>query len=208
MSHTISYKHVAIQFPLEALTGALPDARLYQDQFILLELHGDNNLTTIHPYTNREVGSRNWTVQAFGHSVDIVRNAVQASAFCEGYDLRLYGQRQTMPESYIRRVRNTLKQPYSANAMSRMGFELIVELDENHVKDYAWAAQLLDLQLESTQKDGRKCWRLRPLQSEKEAALLFSFRFLDSRFPWNIMSTEGPRFEQEAPELFRSIMAA
>ena len=56
MSHTISYKHVAIQFSCYALKNALPDSNFYMEHFILLELHGDNNVTTINPYSRREVG--------------------------------------------------------------------------------------------------------------------------------------------------------
>jgi hypothetical protein len=209
MSHTISYKHVAIQFSCYALKNALPDSNFYMEHFILLELHGDNNVTTINPYSRREVGCLHWITEAIGDGNDIVRNAIRSSVFCEGGDLRFYGQRYTTPESYIRRVRNALKNPVSAYKMDRLSFEVIVELKESHLQGNAPRIELLNEHATSYKtNEGVLVWRLRPLISVKDAALLFTLKHIDTRAPWEFITTEGPCFEQEAPELFMSSMAA
>ena len=209
MSYTISYKHVAIHYPCDALKNALPDSNFFRDHFILLELHGDNNVTTINPYSRREVGCRHWITEAIGDRYDIVRNAIRSSVFCEGGDLRFYGQRDTSPEGYIRRVRNAIKNPVSANTMDRLGFQVIVELKKSHLVDSPNGIQMLNEHATSYEtKEGVLVWRLRPLISVKDAGLLFTLRHIDTRAPWEFITTDGPCFEQEAPELFMSAMAA
>ena len=208
MSHTISYKHVAIHYPCDALKNALPDSSFFQDHFILLELHGDNNVTTINPYSQREIGCRHWITEAIGDRYDVVRNAIRSSVFCEGGDLRFYGQRDTSPESYIRRVRSAIKNPVSANTMQRLGFEVIVELKESHLQGYFLWIELLNEHATSYKtNEGVLVWQLRPLISIKDAASLFSLKHIDTRAPWEFITTDGPCFEQEAPKLFMSAIA-
>ena len=152
---------------------------------------------------------RHWITEAIGDGNDIVRNAIRSSVFCEGGDLRFYGQRYTTPESYIRRVRNALKNPVSAYKMDRLSFEVIVELKESHLQGNAPRIELLNEHATSYKtNEGVLVWRLRPLISVKDAALLFTLKHIDTRAPWEFITTEGPCFEQEAPELFMSSMAA
>jgi len=147
--------------------------------------------------------------EAIGDRYDIVRNAIRSSVFCEGGDLRFYGQRDTSPESYIRRVRNAIKKPVSAYKMHSLSFEVIVELKESHLQGYSQLIELLNEHATSYKTEaGVLVWRLTPLISVKDAALLFTLKHIDTRAPWEFITTEGPCFEQEAPELFMSSMAA
>jgi hypothetical protein len=204
MSHTISYKHLVIKFSHESLQEQLADYphSFWRDQFILLELCGPSNCTTFHPVTGREVYARNWTTKAKGDATDIIEEACRSAAYCEGRNLRFYAERDTTPERYIRRVRSALSSPVSAEEANHWGISLQVQLDQKLVKDAPYAIDLLNQHTSWDETDsGERYWRLHPLISLKDAAILFKFRFLPLS-PWSFMTTSGPCFEHEASGLF------
>lgn len=206
MSHTISYKHLVIQFPHQLLQEQLADFphSFWRDQFILLELCGPSNCTTFHPLTGREVYARGWTTRAKGDATEIIEEACRSSAYCEGRNLRFYGERDTTPERYIRRVRSALSSPVSAEKANHWGISLQVQLDQKLVKDAPYAINLLNQHASWDETDaGERYWRLHPLISLKDAAILFKFCFLPLS-PWSFMTTSGPCFEHETCELFTS----
>ena len=204
MSHTISYKHLVIKFPHQLLQEQLPDYphSFWRDQFILLELCGPNNCTTFHPITGREVYARDWTSRAKGDATEIIEEACRSAAYCEGGNLRFYGERGTTPERYLRRIRAALQAPLSVNETNNWGFSLVVTLTHKLVSDYPHAIEILNQHAESkVTESGERYWLLHPLNSVKDAAILFSFRFLPLS-PWSFVDTSGPCFDYEARGLF------
>ncbi len=204
MSHTISYKHLVIQFPHQSLQEQLAEYphSFWRDQFILIELCGPSNCTTFHPVTGREVYARDWITRAKGDATEIIEEACRSAAYCEGRNLRFYGERDTTPERYIRRVRSALLSPVSAREATYSGISLLVQLNQKLVKDAPYAIDLLNQYTSWDENDaGERSWRLYPLTSLKDAAILFKFRFLPLS-PWSFITTDGPCFEHEAPELF------
>lgn len=198
MSHTISYKHVIVKFPQEQLSAHIQGVSFWRDQFILLELCGPSNCTTFHPITGREVYARGWTARAKGDATDIIEEACRSSAYCEGRNLRFYGERDTTPERYIRRVRSALIAPLSAQEASYCGLSLQVQLTQKLVKDHPFAIDILNQHASCDETEsGDRYWRLHPLLSLKDAEMLFHFRFLPLS-PWSLMATSGPCFEREA----------
>lgn len=200
MSHRICYGHLAIRFPLALLQSADPQTRFYSDQILLLELGGDNNMTTYHPVSRREVGSRRWMLCALGDECDIVREACKTAAYCEGGGMRLYGERRTLPESYIRRIRTTLKQSVSVDAAARgLGFSLTVTLSMDPLSERgkAWteAAESLSNDVPRQEEGGLYRWSLLPLQDIRHAAHLFARYHVDTSDPWNMAKVEGPTFD-------------
>jgi len=146
MSHTISYKHLVIQFPHQLLQEQLADFphSFWRDRFILLELCGPSNCTTFHPVTGREVYARDWTTRTKGDATEIIEEACRSAAYYEGRNLRFYGERDTTPERYIRRDRSTLSVPLVAQEAKHWGISLQVELDQKLVKDAPYAIDLLN----------------------------------------------------------------
>lgn len=206
MSHTISYKHLVIQFPHQQLQEQLADFphSFWRDQFILLELCGPSNCTTFHPVTGREVYARDWATRAKGDATEIIEEACRSAAYCEGRNLRFYGERDTTPERYIRRVRTALSATVSATEANQWGISLQVQLDQKLLKDAPYAIDLLNQHASWDENDaGERAWRLHPLTSLKDAAILFKFRFLPLS-PWSFIATSGPCFEHEARELLMS----
>ncbi len=203
MSHTIFYKHLVIKFPRQLLEDRLVGhPSFWRDQFILLELCGPSNCTTCHPVTGREVYTRDWIMRAKGDATEIIEEACRSASYCEGGNLRFYGERDITPERYIRRVRKALHTPLSVQEANHYGFSLQVRLDQKLVNDHPDAIDLLNQQASSDETDAcERHWRLRPLASAKDAALLFNFRFLPLSL-WIFTETSGPCFEHEARQLF------
>ena len=198
MSHRIVYGHLVIRFPLEVLKAAQPDIGRYSDQFLLLELGGDNNMTTMH--RGREVGSRRWILSALGDQCDIVRDACKSAAYCEGGGMRLSGERHTTPESYIRRVRNVLKDAISlSDATREFGFSLTATLSidssSERAKGWSHAIERLSTDVLRQEEGGMYRWDLFPLHDMNHAAHLFVRSHLDSSDPWNIAKVDGPTHE-------------
>ena len=204
MSHTVSYKHLAVRFPHSDLNAVLPEARFYQDQFILIECIGDNNLTTTNPYTSREVGHRHCAVMGYGSEVDVIRQGIRCSVFCEGYDLRLYGDRITTPEFYIKRVRNAVKNPVPLKIIQDNAFTLTVRLEtKDPVRHVEEIERLNALVGESKKDDGSSFWALHPFRNLLHTAILMRYGFIDHRASFEIAKAEGPEFEQAAREIFK-----
>lgn len=199
MSHRICYGHLAIHFPLELLKSVEPECSRYSDQYLLLELGGDNNLSTYHPVTRREVGSRRWILSARGDQYDIIRDACKSAAFCEGGGMRLNGERSTSPESYIRRIRNTLKSAVSIRDARCMGFDLTTTLtldpSSDHGKAWEKAAVLLSNDVPRHDEGGLYRWTLNPLLDMIHATHLFVRGNLDTSDCWSNTKAEGPTFD-------------
>lgn len=199
MSHRICYGHLAIRFPLDILKSVEPEMHRYSDQYLLLELGGDNNLTTYHPVSRREVGSRRWMLSSLGDQWDIVKDACKYGAHCEGGGMRLNGERHTSPESYIRRIRSVLKSAVSFDDAVSMGFSLSATLtmDPASERGKAWAkaAELLTADVQRSEEGGLYRWTLYPLHSLHHAAHLFVRSNLDTSDPWNFAKVDGPDFD-------------
>ena len=96
MSTHIVDRIEAIRFPKE-VTGH------YADQFIVLELGGDNNLRT----TRGNKRCRSWSATAIGMDWEVIGKACRFAGGCAGGMVKLHG-RETKPESYIRAYRKAL----------------------------------------------------------------------------------------------------
>jgi len=104
MSYRIELAQVAVLIPKEIIT-AFPD---YEDKYLLLSLGGDNNL--IDNYTNRF--SRAWSIEAVGNKHQCMCKVIKMAVDCEGGSLK--GLRGDMlPETYIKKWRDAIKQPIS-----------------------------------------------------------------------------------------------
>ena len=202
MSHEISYKHLAVRFPVESLQAALPDAFLFDDHFILLELHGSNNVTTSHPITGREVCSRDWSVLAFGQACYVIQDAVRMSSHCETGGLRLTGNRNTSPETYIRAVRNAMKNPVAPATLISNRFSMAARLEPNRPSLDQSTIDLINQYVPSEIDGGTPHWLLQPLSNPLHAALLMSYRHVDQRSLYDIFSVDGPCFPGQSWEIF------
>lgn len=102
----------------------------------------------------------------------------------------------------IRRVRSVLSAPVSATEANHWRISLQVQLDQKLLKDAPYAIDLLNKHAASWDETdaGERYWRLHPLTSLKDAAILFKFRFLPLS-TWSFIATSGPCFEHEAREL-------
>jgi hypothetical protein len=204
MSHEITYKHLAVRFPVEILQAVLPDEFFFRDQFILLELHGSNNTTTSHPITGREVCSRHWSVLAFGEACYVMQDAVKVSSYCETGGLRLTGNRSTSPETYIRAVRNTMKSPVTPVTLISNCFSMTARLEANRPNLDQSRIELIKQWVPCTEREGESPhWLLHPLSNPLHAAILMHYgTYVDQRSLYDIFSIEGPCFPGESSEIF------
>lgn len=99
MSHRIVYEQLAITFARDAFPGNT----FYEDQYLFLELGGDNNVIS---WDGK--GSRSWSVIAKGMSWQVMQEIVEFSAGCESGSLQPRGRR-VHAESYIAAARRVLK---------------------------------------------------------------------------------------------------
>ncbi|WP_347990260.1 hypothetical protein [Methylomonas sp. AM2-LC] len=182
MSHTIIFNQTVVKFNRLELNSVLPEANLFlgfhNDQYLLFYQAGDNNLTTTHPRHGREVVKRSWYVLAGGQKWQMMSHVVSVSADCEGGMLRLYGQKDTLPESYIRRVRNLAETPYSTDDVAKyLSFQVQIFKSEfvkvfrgdnvisaDFLSRYSWS---------SIDNQDEQYTVLRPLISIQDAFLFF-----------------------------------
>lgn len=202
MSHRIVYAHLAVLFPEKMLAAAIRHWSLYDDRYLLLELGGDNNCSTCHPVTNREVASRDWCALAYGRHYEVVEEAVKFSAVCEGGGMRLSGQRGTSPETYIRHVRAALSHAVPFDELGGLGVAAVAEIAQAQPGISAEAVEALQNHAESAESNGRRGWRLYPLRHAKDAALLMLYGKSVPGPAWNTVDASGPRFPCEGPGLF------
>lgn len=203
MSHTISYAQLAIRFPTLALQAAMPDEWRFKqyEYFALLELHGDNNMTTSHPATGREVCSRRWSVLALGNSTDVTRAAIHSSIACESEALRLTGQRSTRPETYIRRWRKAIETaiPLENWSQHMITFDM-GRFRANPETDQFVIEKVSALLGEPVIKDAYPAWDL-SLTNPKHAAIAMLYSDLAVDNLWSTFKVSGPRFECEGLRL-------
>ena len=205
MSHRIVYEHLAVHFPANMLMAELEHWSFYDDRYLLLELGGDNNCSTYHPQTNREVASRDWCVLAYGHHYEVIAKAVKFSAVCEGGGMRLSGQRGTLPEAYIRHVRNALANPVPFGEISGLGLSVVAEIAQPGDNLGKEARENLQRHAHSVETEGRKLWRLNPLRRARDAALLMLCGEPGHGPAWDVAAASGPRFPCEGAELFHRL---
>lgn len=207
MSHYIAYQHLAIRFPRDALRAAHDHWSFHDDFHMLLELGGDNNCTTAHPDTGREVRSREWVALAYGRDYEVVREAVRLAADCEGGGMRLSGQRRTSPECYIRRVRQAMRHPLPFMEAGTLGIMLAAEIPVPDEGAEGWRDQdreLLNRHARIVQgRGGLPHWRLDIGRGAMDAALLMMHGRHVSGKAWNAVAVSGPRFPCEGGGLFR-----
>ncbi len=207
MSHRIVYEHLAVLFPANTLKAELGHWSLYDDRYLLLELGGDNNCSTFHPETNREVASRDWCVLGLGRHYEVIAAAVKLSASCEGSGMRLSGQRKTLPETYIRRVRQIMANPVPFVEMGGLGLGVVADIEQSDARLGAEARENLQRHAHPVESEGRKLWRLNLLRSAKDAALLMVFGGPLTGPAWNVAAASGSRFPCEGPGLFHRLRA-
>jgi hypothetical protein len=214
MSHHICYEHLPVLFPKEDLVAAIDHWSFYEDRYLLLELGGSNNCSTFHPVTGREVGARNWSADAYGQHYEVMREAVRRSAACEGGGMRLSGEKHTLPEGYIRRVRNLMKHPVLWTDLNRFGYGLTVtaKIPVPDESETSWPDEhkaMLNRHARIVEKQEgaakRTCWHLNVVHSAMDAALLMLYGYHVSGPAWNLVSVDGPRFECEGRALFERL---
>jgi hypothetical protein len=207
MSHRIVYEHLAVLFPANTLKAELGHWSLYDDRYLLLELGGDNNCSTYHPETNREVASREWCVLGLGRHYEVMAEVARLSASCEGGCMRLTGRRRTLPETYIRHVRQIMGNPVPFVEMGGLGLGVVADIAQSDARLGAEARENLQLHAHPVESEGRKLWRLNLLRSAKDAALLMVFGGSLPGPAWNVAAASGPRFPCEGPGLFHRLRA-
>lgn len=202
MSHRIVYEQLAVLFPAKTLMAEVEHWSLYDDRYLLLELGGDNNCSTYHPESNREVGSRDWCVLAYGRHYEVIEEAVKFSAACEGGGMRFSGRRRTLPETYIRHVRNIMANAVPFGELGGSGLSVMADIAQAESGLGKDARENLQRHAQPAESDGRKLWRLNPLRSAKDAALLMLCGWSLPGPAWNVATASGPQFPCEGAALF------
>ncbi len=181
MSHRICYHHLAISFPSKELEKSYPAGRLAWERSYY----------------------RTWSVIEYGNDTRIMESAVRSAAFCEGGHMRLYGERYTYPESYIRRIRNVLANAVHFKEARGYGFSLAAELELNLSHPCEDALTSINLHVNPKEQNGKQYWPLSPLDNPLHAALLMLYgRSIDTRPTFMVMAADGPRFKNAARNFF------
>lgn len=205
MSHRIVYDFAAVKFQANLLAAQpIPEyyQRFYDDHYLFFELGGDNNMTMTHPKNGREVRERQWLLLASGKMWEVMREVVGFAASCEGGGMRLTGEKHTLPETYIKKVRNTLKAAAPSNHASELGLHLSADLRVNPLQNFgktdaefkSKAIAALSAIRKPKEEGDDLVWSLFPLLDNLDAALFFSFNHLDLRSTYNKTSVSGDLF--------------
>ena len=190
MSYRIVYDIKAIRFPHAVLDEALPDGKtLWDDQYLLIELGGDNNCWETGRHPRR---SRSWDAVSYGCAWRTMQEVVHCSASCEGGCMKFYGRSHTSPECYIRHVRNVLKNPVDFGHPSLSSFNIAARLELTADSPYDTDIDELDAILGAKEKGGIKYWDI-PFSNTLALAMLFKhWKGIDSRKAWHVFSVSGP----------------
>ncbi len=201
MSTRIVDDFVAVRFDHTALKAVFDHHSFYDDRILFFELGGSNNLTRRHPTTGREVRARSWEAVAAGPDWKVMAAMVGFSAACEGGCMRLHGNGRTLPETYIRRARDAVRNAAPFAQAEHLGLSVAATLQylpPAEPSQYeADTVSTLSAQLAPRQIDGAAQglqWTLQPLRDIKHAALFFAFHHLDKRETWNIVQVHGPEY--------------
>ena len=127
MSYDISYRRRAL-----IMTAA--QAGNYDDVLFLVEEAGSNNCYEI---GNRR-RSRRWECLTAGAKWECLADVTRCAAACCGGSLRLYGNRDTSPEGYIRAWRKAIAEalPYQEASRNRFYLQLFTRiLDADAARD-------------------------------------------------------------------------
>ncbi|GBQ21554.1 hypothetical protein AA0472_0487 [Acetobacter estunensis NRIC 0472] len=204
MSHRIAYDAVAVRFPIDALREAFPETRLFDDQFLLFELGGDNNLTVQQYRGNRlvEIRVRDWSLMGSGKKYEVMTGVVETAAWCEGGGLRLSGSRDTQAETFIRRYRNIVDAAVAPGTLGRhLGCTMTLNVPDPQTVDKEWrhkelTALIACLSGRTPERIGdRLQWSLSPLRDMRDAALLFSYQYFDERRIYNRAQVSGHEYD-------------
>ncbi|MBV1838520.1 hypothetical protein [Acetobacter estunensis] len=204
MSHRIAYDAVAVRFPIETLREAFPQTRLFDDQFLLFELGGDNNVTTSQYRGNRvvEIRMRSWSLMASGQKSTIMRTVVENAAWCESGCLRLSGSRDTQAETFIRRYRSVVEAAVPPEVLGRhLACSMTLSVPDPQTLDDAWRRKELTGLSESLAEHApahvgeRLHWTLSPLSNMHDAAIMFSYQYLDERRIFNRAQVSGHEYD-------------
>ncbi|MBS1080906.1 MAG: hypothetical protein ABF572_10750 [Gluconobacter sp.] len=110
MSYRIVYDLAAVRLPAATLRPYVADSSFHADQYLLMELGGDNNV-----YEGRgSLRARSWSLIGAGQNWEIMRQVVQYAASCEGGGMRFSGASETQAETYIRKCRTVLRDAVAA----------------------------------------------------------------------------------------------
>lgn len=198
MSHFVVDKHVALRYPETELRQAYDTWRLAGDRFILFELGGDNNISTKHPINKRDVRRRRWSVSAIGAHGDCMAVATRLAIGCCNGGLRLEGERETKPESFIHRCRKALDNALDFRvfyAKTNIHLGLSFRMDSGEWEE---AADVLVRHLGAPAEDG---WAI-DYRNLQQVALMMAYRHADKRDAWEMASADGPSFACHAPAGF------
>lgn len=207
MSHRIEYFHLAVKYPAQALKEALPGEHFFSDHYLCLALGGDNNMTTSHPNTGREVCSRRWDVVAEGDAAHCIKEVCRYAGECEVGHMRLTGERYTKPESYIRSWRGAIEKALPYDRVLDIGLVTASKLSvsESQRKDRESSVKALSAHLLPVEDAmGNLSWTLN-LLDPAHAALFFVFGHVDRREPWEKSKADGPRFGQGFAGITRAV---
>ena len=195
MSHRIEYFHLAVRFPEAALKVALPDENIFTDQYLCLALGGDNNMTTRHPETRREVCSRRWEVIAAGNEAECIKDIARYSGWCEVGHMRLTGERRTKPESYIRSWRHAIEHALPFDRMlcdAGVSIQSKLSISSKRSEERANQTERLSaLKLPFADAGAPLNWSLNLLDI-RDAAIFFQYHWIAPGEIWEKAKAKGP----------------
>lgn len=186
MSTRIVDQFAVVRFSAEALRKHVDYYGFYSDQYLLFELGGDNNLSTYHPKTGREVRSRRWSLAAAGKSYEVMATVTKHAAACEGGMLRFTEDSETLSDRFIRRARAAVAKAPAPEAYHGLEFSVSLEIaiSANEAIDtfkQRTIGELTELKAPNVDKVGNRAWSFNVLYDSRDAAIFFAFEHLDQR---------------------------
>lgn len=198
MSHYVVDKHVALRYPLPDLRMAHDTWRLAADRFVLFELGGDNNITTRHPVNKREVRRRRWSVLAIGDHSGCMAVATTLAVNCCYGGIRLDGERESKPESYIHRCRKALDRAF---LFSEFYDKTGIQVGLGFLMDSKAQTDVTEVLFKEFGQPGQDGWGV-DYRNLQQVALMMAYRDADSRDAWEMATADGPAFACHAPAGF------
>lgn len=206
LSHRIEYFHLAVRFPEAALRVALPGENIFTDHYLCLALGGDNNMTTSHPTTGREVCSRRWEAITAGNAGECIKDIARYSGWCEVGHMRLTGERHTKPESYIRSWRHAIEHALPFDRLlcyAGVSIQSKLSISRKRSEERAnQVARLSALQPPFADAEAPLNWGLN-LLAIREAAIFFQYHQIAPGEIWEKAKASGPCFGRSLEHIAR-----
>jgi hypothetical protein len=198
MSYRIVYDLAAVRLPAETLRPHVADSSFYADQYLLMELGGDNNVYEGHG----SLRARSWSLIGAGQNWEIMREVVQYAASCEGGGMRFYGASETQAETYIRKCRTVLRDAVGAQALLDRGMTCTGKFALRKGPVSAWLHKRVDelSAIKAPEMTGETpLWSwLNLLRDPKDAAIFLAYSNLDDAPVYNRATVHGPCHERHS----------